>query len=824
MSNSFYMGCVVDRHDPLFLGRYRVRILGLHSAVLADIPTEDLPWATPIQPVTSSANSGIGWSPTNIVEGTWCVIIFADEHQQKPLILGTVAGNIDVDINKLEGNMSVPTPVYPIPDAPPLPVEPEAPTETPPAESTCTGEWCPLSAAEFEKWKLGIAHVESNNSLGIQNTLGYSGKYQFGVAALETFGYIKSGTWAKYKTNKILLDKSETYDHIWTGKNGVSNVNGWLASSTAQEDAMVRMAKANYTFIKKQSWFPKDPNTVPKEIVAGLLAVAHNQGPGSLKKLVSGQSSVDGYGTSVEKYYWMGYNTLSANGKPPSTVKGSVPTTTSLLNGDTVQYTNTTNQGALPDENVLKPSTYSRPTQSSTTSRFGFSDPSGKYPLKDMHGENDINRLARGHFIDKTCVSEKEGSREKSIGVGNSNVMWDEPHVPYAAVYPHNNVYATESGHIMEWDDTSGAERVHFYHTNGTFLEWDVNGNSTSKVKGTSTIIVDKDELVYIKGSGHVSIDGDMSVSVGKSCQIEVMGDANIVVHGDSFQTVDGNSNTKAKGMITLDADNNINIKSSGNIALDGKKILLNSGFAQQADTPTEFSPTIHMPSAPNRKEAMLMETENENNGSYTVDENEMSDAPAMASTGEESTTAPEAPPAEIVSVAGDCATISSLSSKVSTNYTLGQLTGGVMPTDQQKGGESVAASAIKCNLVHLAVNIIEPLRLTYSSKGFVINSCWRSANSPVNRSAKMSQHAKGQAVDCGFKPNGKPLSNREYYEIAVAIQNSALPYDQILLEYTKNSVWIHVSSKPSGNRKHCHTLVNHQMKDANKLVLYEKV
>ena len=94
--NKFYMGCVVNRLDPLFLGRSQVRILGLHSAMEADLANDDLPWAVPIQPTTSAANSGVGWSPTGLLPGTWCVIIFADENQQIPMILGTVGGQIDL--------------------------------------------------------------------------------------------------------------------------------------------------------------------------------------------------------------------------------------------------------------------------------------------------------------------------------------------------------------------------------------------------------------------------------------------------------------------------------------------------------------------------------------------------------------------------------------------------------------------------------------------------------------------------------------------------------------------------------------------------------
>ena len=69
----WWQGVVEDRHDPLFLGRCRIRILGWHTKDKSQIPTESLPWAFPVQPITSAAQTGVGISPTGPVEGTWVV-------------------------------------------------------------------------------------------------------------------------------------------------------------------------------------------------------------------------------------------------------------------------------------------------------------------------------------------------------------------------------------------------------------------------------------------------------------------------------------------------------------------------------------------------------------------------------------------------------------------------------------------------------------------------------------------------------------------------------------------------------------------------------
>jgi hypothetical protein len=89
----WFQGVVEDRMDPLKLGRLRVRILGIHTELLNKIPTNELPWAHPIMPITSASMNGIGETPIGPVEGTWVVGFFRDgENCQEPVIFGTIGG------------------------------------------------------------------------------------------------------------------------------------------------------------------------------------------------------------------------------------------------------------------------------------------------------------------------------------------------------------------------------------------------------------------------------------------------------------------------------------------------------------------------------------------------------------------------------------------------------------------------------------------------------------------------------------------------------------------------------------------------------------
>ena len=89
----WFVGVVEDRQDPQKLGRVRVRCLGYHSENISDLPTNKLPWAHPMNPITSATVSGVGQTPLGAVEGTWVVGFFQDgADAQQPLIMGTLPG------------------------------------------------------------------------------------------------------------------------------------------------------------------------------------------------------------------------------------------------------------------------------------------------------------------------------------------------------------------------------------------------------------------------------------------------------------------------------------------------------------------------------------------------------------------------------------------------------------------------------------------------------------------------------------------------------------------------------------------------------------
>ena len=113
-----------------------------------------------------------------------------------------------------------------------------------------------------------------------------------------------------------------------------------------------------------------------------------------------------------------------------------------------------------------------------------------------------------------------------------------QPASTYAPKYPFNNVMETESGHVKEYDDTPGLERIVERHKSGTQYEIAANGSKNE------TIVRDNYRLVV----GHDTLE------VYGNVRIIVSGHADVAVAGNLNASVTGNISADAKGDITATA------------------------------------------------------------------------------------------------------------------------------------------------------------------------------------------------------------------------------------------------------------------------------
>ena len=198
-------------------------------------------------------------------------------------------------------------------------------------------------------------------------------------------------------------------------------------------------------------------------------------------------------------------------------------------------------------------------------SNEGFRDPSKKYPLELLLDEPDTNRLARNQGITDTIVQKKKDALDEGIDIAFSGT-WDQPKIPYGAKYPYNHVTYTESGHVIELDDSPSAERVHVYHKAGSFVEIDRGGSMVRRIVGNDYQIIDCNEYIHIRGKANVTVDG--------SCNIYVKNDCNLQVDGNLKAHAHGNIEMKAGKKMMLTAKENIEIKTDANFNVDASNII----------------------------------------------------------------------------------------------------------------------------------------------------------------------------------------------------------------------------------------------------------
>ena len=191
----------------------------------------------------------------------------------------------------------------------------------------------------------------------------------------------------------------------------------------------------------------------------------------------------------------------------------------------------------------------------------GFRDPHGKYPLKRHQNEQETNRLARG-VIKETVVALKESQRTINVPIALSGGSFSQPNVPYGAKYPFNQVRETESGHVQEFDDTPGYERVHTYHRSGTFEEVDASGTKVTKIVGDGYTIYDRNGFIAIAGSANVTVNGNVNIYCRSDANIEVEGSAEMKVRGNFDIGVARDMNIAVEGNFSLWANGSMNLQS----------------------------------------------------------------------------------------------------------------------------------------------------------------------------------------------------------------------------------------------------------------------
>lgn len=863
---NLYTGCIENRKDPLKLGRCQVRVVGIHTHDKTILPTEDLPWAYPMQPVTSAAMSGIGSAPVGVVEGTWVVIMFRDEDLQQPIILGTIGGipqqeskSVDADEDESISLDSIAGKKEETPAGVVTSGSGNVVTDGS-GNPITTSEYTNITPQPITPSKAGAKVPPSTAKRGIDalnkamDEAGFMGKYGraalLGIAGGES-GWVPKDEGYSYSADalqtvfpKTFKNKPELaqkyarwkgsietfFDFVYAPENngaslgntqvgdggrffgrgfiqitGRSNYSRYarlagvdiLSQPALLNTDYAASAKCAVAFFKDKV---KVSDNDPAYFQAALKAVGGAQ---------SGWPKKEGY-----YQYFLGE-------APPAeqTDKSTAP-------GADVQGVPLAENGLPADRQ-----------QNLTT---GFCDPNMKYPLRQYIGEPDTNRLARGKIAD-TIVEYKDEKRLENVQTA-AGFTWTQPDIPYNAKYPYNKVMETESGHIMEFDDTPENERIHLYHRKGTYTEIDVNGSQVNRIVGDGYYIMERNGYVFIGGDCNVTVNGNARILVNADANIDVTGNATLNVGGDGAINTAGNMsmniggefkmkaanikmdsgsdfnvtaaadtkissggdfNSDSAGAANITAGANLELLAGGAANLEGTTVHLGEGAASAtAADSAELGDAIEagekntqtfqqlLPPPRNLEEELGYETPDENAdpNAAAYHENRQPNASDQANVAE-STAAP-ANNAKSASV--DCDAIYKMSSFPESyvlhtdgtgyKWTVGMLSRGnpITPGVYGKPARQVSAQEIICNMKALCVNILGPIneQVGKVGKAWQITSCYRNYV-PAGGSAT-SQHLTGSAVDISIGGN---FGYKINYDWAVKFAAS-LPIDQLLLEY----------------------------------------
>lgn len=282
-----------------------------------------------------------------------------------------------------------------------------------------------------------------------------------------------------------------------------------------------------------------------------------------------------GRGISTEDLPWahpvntIHSGTMSGIGETPHQLVEGCHVVGVSLDGD--YYNNLLVLGTINGIHEEKPS-----------SSKGFSDPNSEYPLDDRLKEPDTNRLARNEKIDKTIVKKKKDGIDTGVPTANGAGpgTWDEPETPYSAKYTKNHVYETESGHFQEFDDTEGAERLHRYHTTGTFEETHPDGSVVTKVVKDNFQITVSNDNIHIQGNQNITVDGNSTFYVQGNEDTQTDGNRTEHVLGTETRDVDKDQTENFGANVTINVTGNVTENINGN-----KDITCGGNFTVQAAT-----------------------------------------------------------------------------------------------------------------------------------------------------------------------------------------------------------------------------------------------
>ena len=432
----WWQGVVEDRHDPLYLGRCRIRVLGWHSENKNDQPTEGLPWAYPVSPITSASQTGVGTSPIGPVEGTWVIGFYRDgEDGQEPMFFGTVGGIPELDAKGINN------------------------------DGTAVG---------------GQGFLDPR------------------------------------------LEGGDVGHPLFPDEGG----------------------KRDLFYNPMTDMVPREPATI-----------IHNAKPDPTEDVQTVQVSAT--------------TTLEKKGEVRSLIGQTGPR--APVPPFTVKVVEQGIRSTYPDTGLAN-------TSISATRNLNYlKEPTTNRLARGIRGNTDTSDPRVSGIVFEKMENRKAGQMHIPTADGKA---WSEPSIPWKAIYPYNHVHQTESGHVIEMDDTPNWERLHWYHRTGTFTEIHPVGIKVDKIVNNYYNIILGAKYTHIEASDYTTIDGSQENYILGNRTDKVDGDYSVSIKRGRFNV----NNTL--GAINLIASK-LTLKASETLTLSANNVIIEKKSASSSETTT---------------------------------------------------------------------------------------------------------------------------------------------------------------------------------------------------------------------------------------------
>lgn len=507
----WWIGVVENRKDPLGLGRAQVRIYSWHTDDKAAMPTESLPWAQAIQPINGTHG--------NIVppkEGTTVLGFFMDGKEgQFPIMTGILNG-VPTTKNPSSKGFSDP--------GSDLDSRPKPPGKSPTTYPAKVGQ--PTSP--------DLARNEF-------------------VSGANTYLGFKELTRVTVTTATSIIPDVENIAKSFTLPTLSSLDVPQLSELTDSIDGFIDSTVAGIT-----------------SEISGVIEGVQGEINAATSKLSKSLDAIKEIGNKLESSLenLIDSSVGSVLGEVNSSLDSLQDSIVGSALGEGVQNAVSDLTGGIEGtlNNLSKTISGEIQGTESITSLLGSAG-------EDLLGE----AKAALEGIDSEILSAVTDLKLASVLTApppESEPTWEEPASPYNAKYPYNSVTQTESGHVIEVDDTPGAERIHTRHRTGTYDEMQPDGSRVTHIFGNHYHIVAKDENITISGVCNITINGDANLYVKSNLRSVVDGDA-VMEFKKNLKMVIGEN-------LILENGKDFVQKSKGNMFIDNGKDFIHGSAGKQ--------------------------------------------------------------------------------------------------------------------------------------------------------------------------------------------------------------------------------------------------